>query len=170
MKALISSITALMLLFNITPVYAEENIQHFEDWALRCIPNEETEASSKEKCFIFQRLFINNNDSKQLIMQINVLKLDEGLPVAVLNLPLGIYLPDGVKMDFDIGEPVTLQVERCVKGGCRARIEMDAQMRTAFRRSYNARVAFKSDNDNEVVLEVSLKGFNQAIKTLLGES
>lgn len=170
MKAFIRSISVVFLLLNISNSYAEENIQHFEDWALRCIPNEDSEATSKEKCFIFQRLFINNNDSKQLIMQINVLKLDEGLPVAVLNLPLGIYLPDGVQMDFDIGDPVTLQVERCVKGGCRARIEMDTTMRTAFRRSYNARVAFKSDNDNEVVLEVSLKGFNQALKTLLGES
>ncbi len=88
-----------MLLLGTLPLQlaAEDKPKSFKDWGYKC---ESPKGSDTKLCFIFQRISSKEGDNRIADTTIAYLpKIDK--PVMVITLPLGVFLPAGIKMQVD---------------------------------------------------------------------
>lgn len=129
--------------------------QDFKDWRMKC---EVQEGSEEERCYIVQGLVTKEGGRQILNVAVGYLAKTEQ-PAAIITLPLGISLPQGVSLQVDEGESTRFPVERCNQTGCLAGIALDEERLTAFRNGLEARVTFYDGARQPVTVPVSLKGF-----------
>jgi hypothetical protein len=87
-------------------------------WSARC-----TSASRNAplECAIEQTAVLSKTG--QLIVLVNIrVPTDTHAPVALVQLPLGLNLPVGTKLQVDDGKAVDLQIQTCENRGCYTRI------------------------------------------------
>jgi invasion protein IalB len=64
----------------------------------------------------------------QLIVLINIrVPTDTHTPVALVQLPLGLNLPDGAKLQVDDGKVTNLPIQTCEARGCYANAQTTTQ-------------------------------------------
>jgi len=138
-------------------------VDQYRDWVLRCENNEQV---SRRTCVLFQRLVVQ--DTGRVIMQATVARpQDPADPaVVVLMLPLGIYLPFGAELSIDGGQPIPLTIRTCMQRGCSAVLMLEPELLRAFQDGLKARVRVKQNNNENLDLELSLKGFRAGFAAL----
>ena len=68
----------------------------------------------------------------QLIVLINIrVASDTRTPMALIQLPLGLNLPAGAKLQVDDGKMAYLQIQTCEQRGCYANTPIAADMLAA---------------------------------------
>ena len=85
-------------------------------WAARC-----TSASRNAplECAMEQTAVLSKTG--QLVVLINIrVPTDTHAPVALVQLPLGLNLPDGAKLQVDDGKAINLPIQTCEARGCYA--------------------------------------------------
>ncbi|MCZ7598248.1 MAG: invasion associated locus B family protein [Gammaproteobacteria bacterium] len=88
------------------------------------------------------------------------------VPIAVFTFPLGIYLPAGAAIRVDEGEPVRLEIERCINRGCQSAVALEPAQLETFKAGREAIVTIGRDREQAVDLRVSLSGFSAAYDAL----
>ena len=121
-------ITAILFILATTPLLsaAEGKTKSFKDWGYKC---EKTQGSNQEICYIFQRISSKEDDKRIADVTIAYLpKIDK--PVMVITLPLGVFLPAGIKLQVDdAGKDATgAPFVQCIQEGCQARAKLDNKM------------------------------------------
>lgn len=150
-----------VLLATAGPAGAAESGKKFQDWGVQC---ETPEGADKETCFIFQNLVMK--DSGQRVLQVMVGHLQNDKPAAVLTLPLGISLVQGVSVQVDDGDKKRIPVQRCQKNGCIAGLLLDDDLLAAFKGGKKAQVTFYDGRQRPVSVPVSLSGFTAGYQSL----
>jgi invasion protein IalB len=83
-------------------------------WATRC------SAAARQaplECVIEESVVMNGTG--QLVVGVTIrVPNDTRSPVLLIHLPLGLYLPAGVKLQVDAAEPVGLALQTCDGSGC----------------------------------------------------
>lgn len=127
----------------------------FTDWTLRC-PAERT-----PPCVLHQRVV--NEEQEQLLEFVIDYRPAEATHTIVIELPLGIFLPRGVKMVVDDTKEFTdLTVTRCLAGGCLVEDVASPEMLAAMRQGQKAVVVMGMPDGRNLAIVFSLSGFTSA--------
>ena len=138
----------------------------YGDWEVVCISRD-----GKEQCVM--RQFGSTADGKK-VLEVQVQKLEgvktqdgKVVPAAIqITTPLGTLLRRGVSVKIDKGEPRTGVFEVCLRSGCVLRDPMAEEFLGQLKAGKHAKMTFAMLGRGELSVEISLKGFTKAYKSL----
>jgi invasion protein IalB len=127
-------------------------------WAARC-----TSASRDAplECAIEQTAILTK--AGQLVVLVNIrVPSDTPTPVALVQLPLGINLPAGAKLQVDDAKAVDLQIQTCENRGCYASTPLAPDVLTALRSGKQLKVLFQNLAKETITIPMPLTDFAAA--------
>jgi invasion protein IalB len=99
----------------------------------------------------------------QLIVLINIrVAADTRTPIAVIQLPLGLNLPAGAKLQVDDGKTADLQIQTCEQRGCYANTPIAADLLTAMKSGKQLKVSFQNLAKEVISIPMPLADFAAA--------
>ncbi|HEY5701701.1 MAG TPA: invasion associated locus B family protein [Gammaproteobacteria bacterium] len=134
----------------------------FKDWSARCQKANETD---KEHCYIFQNLVLKEGGQRVLHVAVMYLRTNNQ-PAAIVTVPLGVSLPQGVGFQVDDGEKTRFGYERCDASGCTGGLVLTETIIKTLRKGKQAKFSFHSGAGQEIAIPVSLSGFTAGFATL----
>jgi len=126
------------------------------DWSEACEPDR----TGRELCFVYQNVFLNGN--RVAYVAIGYKPGVRG-PVLVVNLPLGILLADGLRVETDRGVDGWTPFRSCHQRGCDAQLEIEPKLLRAMKEGSDAFLVFKGIQEQQIRLPVSLRGFTAGL-------
>src|SRR6202171_2016826 len=111
------------------PTTAPANAPAPPGWAAPCTS---TSRDAPLECAIEQTAVLSKTG--QLIVLVNIrVPSDTHAPVALVQLPLGLNLPVGAKLQVDDGKVTDLQIQTCENRGCYAGTPIAPELLAAMR-------------------------------------
>jgi invasion protein IalB len=99
----------------------------------------------------------------QLIVLINLrVPSDTRAPVAVIQLPLGLNLPVGAKLQVDDGKVTELQIQTCEARGCYSNAAIGPDMLAAMKSGKQLKVSFQNLAKETITIPMPLADFAAA--------
>jgi invasion protein IalB len=99
----------------------------------------------------------------QLIVLINIrVASDTRTPIAVVQLPLGLNLPAGARLQVDDGKTSDLQIQTCEQRGCYANTPIAADMLAAMKSGKQLKVSFQNLAKEIITIPMPLADFAAA--------
>ena len=135
-------------------------------WEVVCV-----EVEKNEQC-IMRQLGQNGEGKKVVEVQVQKLhdvKTEDGQPVPAaiqITTPLGTLLRRGVEIKIDKSEPRTGFFEVCLPNGCLLRDPISEEFLGQLKAGKVAKVTFAVLRVGEISVDISLKGFTRAFKSL----
>ncbi len=86
--------------------------------------------------------------------------------LAEIVVPLGVYLPNGLGLQVDNGEPRAAPFERCIPDGCVVRAPISSAMLGQMRAGGSAFLILSRSPTETVKVPMSLSGFTAAFGSL----
>jgi invasion protein IalB len=127
-------------------------------WAARCA------SASREaplECVMEQTAVLSKTG--QLIVLANIrVPSDTRAPVALVQLPLGLNLPGGAKLQVDDGKTTDLQVQTCEARGCYASTPIAPELLTALKSGKQLKVSFQNLGKETITIPMPLADFAAA--------
>ena len=127
-------------------------------WAVRC------NSASREaplECAMEQTAVLSKTG--QLIVLVNVrVPSDTRSPVALVQLPLGLNLPGGAKLQVDDGKATDLQIQTCENRGCYAGAQIAPELLTALKSGKQLKVLFQNLAKETITIPMPLTDFAAA--------
>jgi invasion protein IalB len=127
-------------------------------WAARC-----TSASRDAplECAIEQTAVLSKTG--QLIVLVNIrVPSDTHAPVLLLQLPLGLNLPVGAKLQVDDGKSADLQIQTCDNRGCYTSTPIAADLLAAMKAGKQLKLSFQNLNKETMTIPMPLTDFPAA--------
>jgi invasion protein IalB len=140
------------------PVEAPANAPSQPGWASRC-----TSASRDAplECAIEETAVLTKTG--QLIVLVNIrVSGDTRSPVALVQLPLGLNLPGGAKLQVDEGKVVDLPIQTCENRGCYANVQIAADLLAALKSGKQLKVSFQNLAKETITIPMPLIDFAAA--------
>jgi invasion protein IalB len=127
-------------------------------WIARCAS---TSRDAPLECAIEQNAVLTKTG--QVIVVVNIrIAPDTRAPVALVQLPLGLNLPAGAKVQVDDGKVVDLQIQTCEQRGCYANTPIPADMLTELRSGKQFKVSFQNLAKETITIPMPLADFAAA--------
>ena len=127
-------------------------------WAARC------SSASREaplECAIEQSAVLSKTG--QLVAAVNIrVPSDTHTPVALVQLPLGLNLPAGAKLQVDDGKTIDLQILTCENRGCYANTPIAPDMLAALKSGKQLKLSFQNLAKETISIPMSLAEFGPA--------
>ena len=96
----------------------------------------------------------------QLIVLVNIrVPADTRAPVALVQLPLGLNLPGGAKLQVDDGKTTDLQIQTCENRGCYAGAPITPELLAALRSGKQLKVSFQNLGKETITIPMPLADF-----------
>jgi invasion protein IalB len=130
----------------------------YQDWTVRC----EVSATGKT-CEMAQAMQIQGQ--VQPVTQIALGQQSKGAPMKIVfQVPINVWLQTGVKLVLNEKDPGIVAVyARCLPAACLADANLkDDQIKKLRGLTENGKLQFKDAAQQDVVIPVSFKGFDQA--------
>ena len=137
----------------------------YDDWTVRC--EDQAGPPPRKQCEIVQSTQVSGQ--QQPVTQIAIGRPAKGAPLKmVLLVPIGSWLPDGVKLTSADREPlVTAAFKRCLPSACLADLDLSDELARKLRTfKDNGKLEFKDGGQHDVNVPVSFKGFGPALDAL----
>ena len=137
---------------------ASANTPASPGWVARC-----TSASRDAplECAVEQTAVLTKTG--QLIVLLNIrVAADTRQPIAVIQLPLGLNLPAGAKLQVDDGKVSDLQIQTCEQRGCYANSPIPADMLAAMKSGKQLKVSFQNLGKETITIPMPLTDFAAA--------
>jgi invasion protein IalB len=131
-------------------------------WAVRC-----TSASREAplECAMEQTAVLSKTG--QLIVLVNVrVPSDTHAPVAMVQLPLGLNLPGGAKLQVDDGKAADLQIQTCENRGCYAGTAITPEVLAALKSGKELKVSFQNLAKETITIPMPLTDFATAYEKI----
>lgn len=135
----------------------------YRDWTLRCV----VAADKHKKCEVTQATHVQGR--QRPVSQIAISEPVKGSPAKmVVQLPIGIWLPAGVKVSYGANEPAVIaSFKRCVPDACFADATLtDAQLDKMKSAKKSGHLEFENGTQNLLKLPISFRGFAEALDAL----
>jgi invasion protein IalB len=87
---------------------------------------------------------------------------DSRTPIALVQLPLGLNLQAGAKLQVDDGKSIDLPIQTCENRGCYASIPVSPEMLNALRAGKQLKVMFQDLAKEPIAIPMSLADFTAA--------
>jgi invasion protein IalB len=99
----------------------------------------------------------------QLIVLVNIrVPSDTHAPVVLVQLPLGLNLPGGAKLQVDDGKTIDLQIQTCENRGCYAGTSVSPELLAAMRSGKQLKVLFQNLAKETITIPMPLTDFATA--------
>ena len=99
----------------------------------------------------------------QLVALVNIrVPGDTRSPIALVQLPLGLNLQTGAKLQVDEGKSIDLPVQTCENRGCYASVPISPDMLNAMRSGKQLKVLFQDMAKETIAIPLSLADFTAA--------
>lgn len=127
-------------------------------WIVRC-----TSASRDAplECAMEQNAVLTKTGQTVLLVNIRIAP-DTRTPVALLQLPLGLNLPIGAKLQVDEAKTVDLQIQTCENRGCYASTPVTPDLLAALRSGKQLKVSFQNMAKETIAIPMPLGDFSAA--------
>lgn len=127
-------------------------------WIVRC-----TSASRDAplECAMEQNAVLTKTGQTIVLINIRIAP-DTRAPVALLQLPLGLNLPIGAKLQVDEGKTVDLQIQTCENRGCYASAPIAPDLLAALRSGKQLKVSFQNMAKETIAIPMPLNDFAAA--------
>jgi invasion protein IalB len=127
-------------------------------WAARCASASRDAAL---ECAIEQTAVLSKTG--QLIVLVNIrVSGDTRAPVALLQLPLGLNLAVGAKLQVDDGKAMDLQIQTCEARGCYASTPIAPELLAALRSGKQLKLSFQNLAKESITIPMPLTDFAAA--------
>jgi invasion protein IalB len=127
-------------------------------WAARCTS---ASRSAPLECAMEQTAVLTKTG--QLIVLVNIrVPADTRAPVALVQLPLGLNLPGGAKIQVDDGKATDLQVQTCENRGCYAGSPITPDLLAALKSGKQLKVSFQNLAKENITIPIPLADFAAA--------
>jgi len=127
-------------------------------WAARC---SSASRDAPLECAIEQTAVLTKTGQLIVLVAIRV-PSDTRTPVALVQLPLGLNLPAGAKLQIDDGKAVDMQVQTCEARGCYASTPVAADMLAALKSGKQLKVSFQTMTKETIAIPMLLGDFAAA--------
>jgi invasion protein IalB len=87
---------------------------------------------------------------------------DTRMPVAMVQLPLGLNLPGGAKFQVDDGKTTDLQIQTCENRGCYAGTSIAPDLLAAMKSGKQLKVSFQNLAKETITIPMPLADFAAA--------
>jgi invasion protein IalB len=127
-------------------------------WAVRC-----TSASREAplECAMEQTAVLTKTG--QLIVLVNIrVPSDTHAPVVMVQLPLGLNLPGGAKLQVDDGKSADLQIQTCENRGCYAGAAIAPDVLAALKSGKQLKLSFQNLAKETITIPMPLTDFATA--------
>jgi invasion protein IalB len=127
-------------------------------WAVRC-----TSASREAplECAMEQTAVLSKTG--QLIVLVNIrVPSDTHAPVVMVQLPLGLNLPGGAKLQIDDGKMADLQIQTCENRGCYAGTAIAPDVLAALKSGKQLKLSFQNLAKETITIPMPLTDFATA--------
>jgi invasion protein IalB len=131
-------------------------------WVVRC-----TSASRATplECAMEQTAVLSKTG--QLIVLVNIrVPADTRAPVALVQLPLGLNLPGGAKVQVDDGKVSDLQIQTCENRGCYASSPIAPDLLAALKSGKQLKVSFQNLAKETITIPMPLADFAAAYEKI----
>jgi invasion protein IalB len=99
----------------------------------------------------------------QLIVLVNIrVPSDTHAPVAMVQLPLGLNLPGGAKLQVDDGKTADLQIQTCENRGCYAGTAITPDVLAALKSGKELKLSFQNLAKETITIPMPLTDFATA--------
>jgi invasion protein IalB len=127
-------------------------------WAARCTS---VSRDTPLECAMEQTAVLTKTG--QLIVLVNIrVPSDTHTPVALVQLPLGLNLPAGAKLQVDDGKTVDLQIQTCENRGCYASAPIAPDLLAALKSGKELKVSFQNLGKETISIPMPLADFAAA--------
>jgi invasion protein IalB len=127
-------------------------------WAARC---SSASRDTPLECAMEQTAVLSKTG--QLIVLVNIrVPSDTHTPVALVQLPLGLNLPGGAKLQVDDGKVTDLQIQTCENRGCYASTPIAPELLAAMRSGKQLKVLFQNLAKETITIPMPLTDFAAA--------
>ena len=127
-------------------------------WIARC---GSTSRDAPLECAIEETAVLTKTG--QLIVLVNIrVTSDTRSPVALVQLPLGLNLPAGARLQVDEGKPVDLQIQTCENRGCYANLPVAPDLLAALRSGKQLKISFQNLAKETITIPMPLTDFAAA--------
>ena len=141
-------------------------VEKFEDWFKECEMITDEKGAQIEICQISQTLLDKETDQPMMKIAVGYVP-DKEQPVAVITLPLGIFLPPGIELQIDgKGKVGRLPFNTCLPSGCQAGVQLDEDFVSRMKQGSQMTVTFGNPQGKGVAAPVSLKGFTAGLTSV----
>jgi invasion protein IalB len=127
-------------------------------WAARC---SSVSRDAPLECAIEQTAVLSKTG--QLIVLVNIrVPSDTRAPVLLAQLPLGLNLPAGAKIQIDDGKASDLQIQTCESRGCYASTPVAPDMLTTLKAGKQLKLSFQTMTKETITIPMPLGDFAAA--------
>ena len=127
-------------------------------WAVRC---SSVSRDAPLECAIEQTAVLTKTG--QLIVLVNIrVPGDTHTPVALVQLPLGLNLPVGAKIQVDDGKTIDLQIQTCENRGCYTSTAIAPDLLAALKSGKQLKLSFQDMAKETITIPIPLADFAAA--------
>jgi invasion protein IalB len=127
-------------------------------WAARC---SSASRDAPLECAVEQTAILQKTG--QLIILVNIrVPSDTRMPVAMVQLPLGLNLPGGAKLEVDDGRTTDLQIQTCESRGCYAGTPVGPDLLAALKSGKQLKISFQNLSKETITIPLPLGDFAAA--------
>ena len=131
-------------------------------WVARC---SSASRDAPLECAVEQTAVLTKTG--QLIVLLNIrVASDTRQPIAIVQLPLGLNLPAGAKLQVDDGKVSELQIQTCEQRGCYANSPIPADMLAAMKSGKQLKVSFQNLAKETISIPMPLADFAAAYEKI----
>jgi invasion protein IalB len=127
-------------------------------WSARC---SSVSRGAPLECAIEQTAVLTKTGQLIVLIDIRV-PADTHAPVAVIQLPLGLNLPAGAKLQVDDGKTTDLQIQTCEQRGCYTNAPISPEMLAAMKTGKQLKVSFQNLAKEVIAIPMPLTDFAAA--------
>ncbi|MBR0727928.1 invasion associated locus B family protein [Bradyrhizobium japonicum] len=127
-------------------------------WVVRCTS---VSRDAPLECAMEQNAVLTKTGQTIVLINIRIAP-DTRTPVALLQLPLGLNLPVGAKLQVDEGKTFDLQIQTCENRGCYASTPITADLLAALRSGKQLKVSFQNMAKEAIAIPMPLGDFAAA--------
>ncbi len=131
-------------------------------WITKCdAPKKKTAAH----CTIQQTIIVTKTRQRLLSFTVKV-PSDAPLPAMMIQLPMGLFLPDGIKVSIDEKNPLSLKVQTCNPEGCFAGSAISRDMLDSMIKGKRLNITFSNLAKKKINVPVDLEGFGKSYQKI----
>ena len=131
-------------------------------WIARC---SSASRGAPLECAIEQSAVLTKTG--QLIVLINIrVSAETRAPIALVQLPLGLNLPAGAKIQVDDGKTSELQIQTCEARGCYANLQISPDVLATLKSGKQLKVSFQNMAKETIAIPMPLADFAAAYEKI----
>ncbi|MEA2884396.1 MAG: hypothetical protein QOH32_3652 [Bradyrhizobium sp.] len=141
---------------------AAQNAPPSPGWIARCAS---VSRDAPLECAVEQTAVLPRTG--QLVIAVNIrVPADTHAPSALIQLPLGLNIPAGAKLQVDEGKAVDLQIQTCEARGCYTGTAIAPELLAEMKSGKQLKVSFQNLNKETLTVPLPLKDFAAAYEKI----